>query len=396
MAEPPLCREECARCSRPLPLCYCAHLPSLATRTRVLVLQHPRERPKAVGTARIARLCLPESEIVVGVDFRSHRGVHAALNDAAHPAILLYPGPDAIDLERTPPRGPTTLVVIDGTWHQARAMVRANPALAALPRYSLSPPKPSEYRIRRAPQGDFISTIEAMALALGVLEGDRRRFEAMLSPFRAMVDWQLRFAQQIGHGRVRRARRPGHKLRSRLPDALFEGALVCVAGEANAWPYDRQTRTPPHPHELVHFLAHRVQDASSLDFLLAPRAPLSSSPVTHARLDPIDLERGHTPAQLLSVWSDFLRPDDVICAWGSYTLNLLRREGVRLGEQVLDLRKLVGDFLKRSPGSLEDFVQASALSFRPLGRGRGGERLGMLAVVVDWLVREASSAREAG
>ena len=74
-------RIECLKCGRPLVACYCAHVVSLDTRTRVLVLQHPREREKAIGTARIAALCLPNSEIVVGVDFSAHPRVQARFRE---------------------------------------------------------------------------------------------------------------------------------------------------------------------------------------------------------------------------------------------------------------------------------------------------------------------------
>nr|MDQ3300003.1 DTW domain-containing protein [Myxococcota bacterium] len=47
------------RCRRPQVVCYCAALPRIDTSTRVVILQHPRERDMAIGTARMASLCLP-------------------------------------------------------------------------------------------------------------------------------------------------------------------------------------------------------------------------------------------------------------------------------------------------------------------------------------------------
>ena len=47
-------REVCARCKRPVRVCYCAHLTSLETKTRIVVLQHPREEGMALGTAHIS------------------------------------------------------------------------------------------------------------------------------------------------------------------------------------------------------------------------------------------------------------------------------------------------------------------------------------------------------
>jgi len=82
--------------------------------------------------------------------------------------------------------------VIDGTWLQAEKMLERNPALAALPRLSISPGRPSGYReLRREPAPGHLPTIEAVALALGALERDPARFAPMVEAFRRMVDLQL-------------------------------------------------------------------------------------------------------------------------------------------------------------------------------------------------------------
>jgi len=119
----------CLRCRRPARVCYCAALPHLPTRTRVVILQHPRERDMPIGTARMASLCLPSAELHVGVRWSEHPALAAALADPARPPILLYPGAGARDVLREPPPGPVTLVVVDGTWSQARTVVRDNPIL---------------------------------------------------------------------------------------------------------------------------------------------------------------------------------------------------------------------------------------------------------------------------
>src|SRR4051812_3448226 len=91
-------RAVCQRCRRPERVCYCAELPSLPTpQVRVLLLQHPRERDMAIGTARMASLCLPDAELWVGADWTSCPALDAALSDPARPAALLYPGPGARD-----------------------------------------------------------------------------------------------------------------------------------------------------------------------------------------------------------------------------------------------------------------------------------------------------------
>lgn len=356
----------------------------------MLVLQHPREREKAIGTARIAALCLPNSEIVVGVDFTAHPRVKSALSDPARTPIVLYPGPGARDVRTDPPSGDVTLIAIDGTWHHARAIVRSNPWLKELPRYAFAPDKPSEYRIRSEPQDDYVSTIEALALTLGALEGDGPGFQRMLEPFRAMVDVQVDFASRSAGGRRRHKRRRDNPASSRLARELLSPRLVCMAAEANAWPYDRETKKARYPEELVYVAAVRLDGSADFEAFIAPEQPLAFSPMKHAQLDEARIRGGMTRQAFHEAWRAFLRPDDILCVWGTYGVNLLRRHAAALPEHILDARKVSGDLLKRRPGSVETLVADLTLPFAVRGTGRGGERLGMLAAVTQHLVAKAA------
>jgi len=62
-------RELCTVCLRPVGACYCRWIDPIDTRTRVLILQHPRERKVPVNTARIANLVLRNSLLRIGIDF---------------------------------------------------------------------------------------------------------------------------------------------------------------------------------------------------------------------------------------------------------------------------------------------------------------------------------------
>src|SRR6185295_10478417 len=194
----PMPRPMCGRCRRPLSVCYCGALPRIETETRVVILQHPRERDMPIGTARMASLCLPRAELHVGVRWGDSLPLGRALRDPARPPILLYPGPGAADILRAPPRGPVTLIVVDGTWSQARTVVRDNPVLQEL----------SHYRIRREPRAEYVSTIEALMHVLGALEGDPARFRSLLDPLRAMVDAQLACQARSPRRGMRQVHRP--------------------------------------------------------------------------------------------------------------------------------------------------------------------------------------------
>ena len=375
-------RVVCMRCRRPQVVCYCAALTRIETATRVVILQHPRERDMPIGTARMASLCLPHAQLHVGVRWDDSAPLAAALTDPARPPILLYPGPGARDILREPPVGPVTLVVVDGTWSQAKTVVRDNPILQALPRYAFATPEPSQYRIRKEPRAEYVSTIEALMHVLGVLEGDPARFRAMLAPLNAMVDAQLACQERAPKRRFR-VPRTHRSLRSRLPDALttrFDD-LVCVVGEANAWPYAGTA----HPDELVHWVAHRPATGETFAALAAPEQPLSPSTCFHAELTEDRLRSASPRAELVARFAPFLRPTDVVASWGTHGTDLFLASGGTLPGDRLDLRVVAQRLLQRKPGALETYAATLGDPAPPAIEGRAGRRLALiLQLIAAW------------
>ena len=184
-------RPTCLRCLRPTDLCVCADLRPVPSATRVVLLQHPREARLAICSAWLTRLALENAELHRGVRFEDHLRIREIA--ASKGSALLYPGPDATPADAAP--APATLVVIDGTWPQSERMLRDNPALAALPRIALAGAESGYRGLRREPAPDRLSTIEAVALALGALERDPARFAPMIAAFRASVARQLACAR---------------------------------------------------------------------------------------------------------------------------------------------------------------------------------------------------------
>ncbi len=181
-------RPQCPRCLRPATHCLCALIPSLDSRTRVLLLQHPSEVGHALNTARLAALGLVNAQLVVGEVFDD---LQALLNPPGYQARLLFPADDAQALHAyAPSDAPLLLVVPDGTWRKARKLLHLNPLLAALPRVSLAPGAVSRYRLRKAPGPGALSTLEAIVQALQVLEAPTS-FEPLLAPFEALIEGQI-------------------------------------------------------------------------------------------------------------------------------------------------------------------------------------------------------------
>lgn len=176
----------CVACLLHRSLCLCADLPRLATRTRLVVVLHRDELRKPTNTGRLAARCLEGSEVVV----RGNRT--DAPFDAPHDrqAVLLFPHDDAVPLDRLALDGrPVTLVVPDGTWRQAGKMRQRMPGLASLACAALPAGAPTTYRLRGPHEGG-LATLEAIARALRVLEGEPVE-RALLRVFAMMVERTL-------------------------------------------------------------------------------------------------------------------------------------------------------------------------------------------------------------
>jgi DTW domain-containing protein YfiP len=211
-------KNRCERCRMYRPLCICPHIPKIELQTRVLVLMHWRERKLSTNTATLACLALTNSEIRI----RGEADGPAQISLEGHRA-LLYPTEDSIELNAetalTLPR-PLTLIVPDGSWSQARKVSTREAVAKNIPRLKLPPGPPSGFRLRHSPHERNLATIEAIARALGILEGPeiQKKLEAL---FLMMVERRL-FSQ----GKL-----PAKDCTTGIPDAAFEAArLAGMAG----------------------------------------------------------------------------------------------------------------------------------------------------------------------
>jgi DTW domain-containing protein YfiP len=175
-------------------LCVCPLIPRLETRTRLLLLIHRSEHRKPTNTGRLAAECLVNSVVVVRGNVEAPSPPFVA--EAGTLPVLLFPhegSPSLADVAarvRERPFAPVTLIVPDGTWRQASKMRQRVPGLSGVPCASLPLGEPSIYRLRAEAHPTGLATIEAIARAMGVLEGPHVR-EALERVFRAMVERTL-------------------------------------------------------------------------------------------------------------------------------------------------------------------------------------------------------------
>ena len=91
----------CPRCRKPPGLCVCDEIEPIANRVALLILQHPQEQDRELGSAQIAALQFARSRLVVGL---SWRGLAAIIGRPADPKKwgVLYLGPVKADATRPP------------------------------------------------------------------------------------------------------------------------------------------------------------------------------------------------------------------------------------------------------------------------------------------------------
>jgi DTW domain-containing protein YfiP len=180
---------ECATCRKPEPLCVCDSVTPIESRLSLLILQHPQEQDRALGTARVTALQLKNTVLKIGLSWPSlSRALGRPVADPSRWAVL-YLGSARLSLgtnsdivainrkgeiednQRGILKAVEGVVVLDGTWSQAKALWWRNAWLLKCQRVILGPARPSHYgKLRREPRAEGLSTIEAAGMLLSALE----------------------------------------------------------------------------------------------------------------------------------------------------------------------------------------------------------------------------------
>jgi DTW domain-containing protein YfiP len=202
---------DCPRCQKSLPLCICESVTPIESRVSLLILQHPQEQDRALGTARLTALHFRDAVVKIGLSWPSlAKALGRPVADPSRWAVLYLGSAKVADLEtdrdivavnrkgeiepnqRRVLGGIEGVVLLDGTWSQAKALWWRNPWMLKCQRVILGPKRPSRYgALRREPRRDGLSTIEAAAMLIAALEKRpdieatlNESFERMLARYR--------------------------------------------------------------------------------------------------------------------------------------------------------------------------------------------------------------------
>jgi DTW domain-containing protein YfiP len=196
----------CPRCGKPRELCVCAIIAPIDNRIAALILQHPQEQDAALGTARLTALHLKRATLRIGLSWPSLAKLLGRPVDPKRWAVVylgsakpaeLGRGREIVLLDRKGAALPDQaaaqaelegVILLDGSWSQAKALWWRNPWMLKCRRVVLAPRRPSRYgKLRREPRREGLATIEATALLLSRLEQRPEIEQALTATFEALL-----------------------------------------------------------------------------------------------------------------------------------------------------------------------------------------------------------------
>src|SRR5262245_44546925 len=102
MPEQPATAEiaDCPHCGKPMPLCICDSVTPIENRIALLILQHPQEQDRALGTARLAARHFPNAVVKIGLSWPSlSKALGRPIHDPSRWAVLYLGSAKVEDLD---------------------------------------------------------------------------------------------------------------------------------------------------------------------------------------------------------------------------------------------------------------------------------------------------------
>ena len=177
--------EPCKTCKKRLELCVCTDIHPQKARLHILILQHPQEPDHDIGSALLTHLALPNSTLKIGLSWRNLSAALGKPESSSARWAVLYLGSGVkgeavpkqplqfVSQKGNPVDAPDQLdgiVVLDGTWSQAKSLWWRNAWLLKLRRIVLTPHHKSLYKeLRKEPRRECLSTLESVAEVLSLL-----------------------------------------------------------------------------------------------------------------------------------------------------------------------------------------------------------------------------------
>lgn len=198
----------CPQCELPEPACLCHLVPNIHSSATFWLLTHDNEHDKATNTGKLISAIWSQTRVINWSRTEPNRELLEQLVDPSQDFVLVFPQQYAVAGQQKKQLAesgvnlvakPTSFIILDATWQQARKLYRKSPYLHSLPLLSLLPAKPSVYSLRRNRNKQHLCTAEVAAQVLRQsgepLQADL--LDALLGHFCNQYDWSRKSQRQV-------------------------------------------------------------------------------------------------------------------------------------------------------------------------------------------------------
>lgn len=167
-------KNPCQGCGLHLNRCICKLVTSLDLKTKIVLVIHRKELKRTTNTGQLALKSLVNSEMRIRGEQNCKPLDLSDLLTANYQTYLFFPSDDAVELTSELVQSsplPIQLIVPDGNWRQASKVFSRHPELKALKKVKISAVNKSNLHLRTEHTPEGMATLQAIALALGIIEG---------------------------------------------------------------------------------------------------------------------------------------------------------------------------------------------------------------------------------
>ena len=165
--------DRCEQCLIAKHYCICEDAEYASCDAAVCLLMYHNESFKPSNTGRLIAEIVPDNYAFRWDRTSPDPALLALLNNDKYQPFVIFPAED-VETDRVvtqvePVAGKTPLFIfLDGTWREAKKMIRKSPYLDNLPVLSITAEKLSDYRLRVAPHAHQLGTAEVAIMVLAL------------------------------------------------------------------------------------------------------------------------------------------------------------------------------------------------------------------------------------
>lgn len=165
--------DRCEQCLIAKHYCICEGAEYASCSAAVCLLMYHNESFKPSNTGRLIAEIIPDNHAFRWDRTSPDPALLALLNNDKYQPFVIFPAED-VETDRVVTQVEThagkqpLFIFLDGTWREAKKMIRKSPYLDNLPVLSITAEKLSDYRLRVAPHAHQLGTAEVAIMVLAL------------------------------------------------------------------------------------------------------------------------------------------------------------------------------------------------------------------------------------